>query len=101
MTSVGRKCLRANVDLPEPEVPTRTTSASSGNRASMGCAFSVRLRGAEERDLRGRTQLGIFVPDGVVLHVVAEALALARAPRAELFACPFKTMIGVAHAAGR
>jgi hypothetical protein len=29
-TSVGLKCLRANVDLPQPEGPTRTTSDSSG-----------------------------------------------------------------------
>ena len=32
MTSVGRKCLRANVDLPEPDAPISTTSESFGNR---------------------------------------------------------------------
>jgi len=29
-TSVGLKCLRANVDLPDPEGPMRTTRESSG-----------------------------------------------------------------------
>jgi hypothetical protein len=30
ITSVGRKCRAANVDLPEPEMPISTTSDSSG-----------------------------------------------------------------------
>ena len=30
MISVGLKCFRANVDLPEPEMPISTTSDSSG-----------------------------------------------------------------------
>ena len=31
-TSVGLKCLRAKVDLPEPDGPIRTTSDKFGNR---------------------------------------------------------------------
>jgi hypothetical protein len=30
ITSVGMKCLRANVDLPHPDGPIRTTRESSG-----------------------------------------------------------------------
>ena len=35
MTSVGLKCARANVDLPEPVAPTRTTRLSSGMLSSV------------------------------------------------------------------
>ena len=36
MTSVGRKCRLANVDLPEPDTPTSATTLSSGMTSFIG-----------------------------------------------------------------
>ena len=42
--SVGLKCFRAKVDLPEPEGPIRTTSESSGMRDLHGVSLDGRRR---------------------------------------------------------
>src|SRR6478736_9018623 len=67
-TSVGLKCLRAKVDLPAPEGPTRTTRDSSG---------IWRLATAEDSHL-GRGPGGRIVgADGQEADGVAEACGLA------------------------
>ena len=71
-TSVGRKCRAANVDLPEPDTPTRTTSDSFGDRD--------RSSSAEHRHLRRRPDLRVVGPDGQEPHPVAVALAPRRRP---------------------
>src|SRR5438034_4011692 len=47
-TSVGLKCLRAKVDLPEPDTPTSVTRESSGIVMVIGCpdlVLGVSVRG--------------------------------------------------------
>ena len=90
--SVGLKCVRANVDLPEPVGPTRTTSDSSG---------SVDRSSAEHRHLGRRPDLGILGADRQEADRVAEPLGDAVGPGRELGAGPLEAVVAVAEAAGR
>ena len=73
MTSVGLKWVRANVDLPAPDGPTRTTSASSG---------IVMRRSATDEDphLRRCADIGILGAYGQKPHPIAEASPDVAAP---------------------
>src|SRR5918996_2162069 len=97
MTSVGLKCLRANVDFPLPEMPTSTTSPIAG---TVTCTGSVASRfTAEHRHLRGRAAGVVRLayaapPDGVAVRRGDPVR-----PVGELGPVPFESMVWVTHAA--
>src|SRR5579862_9008987 len=98
MTSVGRKCLRANVLLPEPEAPMRTTRDRSGNE---NFSFMGRLlRAPENGHLCGSAQGGVFIPDGQEGNVVVVSRGYAIGPGLKLRASPFEAVVLVAHRSG-
>ena len=60
ITSVGLKCARANVDLPEPVTPIRTTRLSSGTLES----FMPSPPACEDGQLGGRAVGRVLRADG-------------------------------------
>src|SRR5436305_332893 len=81
---------RSTVDLPEPDTPTRTTSASSGMASCI----------AEHPHLRWRPHLWVVRADRHEAHPVAVALGHAPRPRLELRPAPLEAVVAVAQLAG-
>ena len=84
-TSLGRKCFDANVDLPEPEVPTMATRQNSGILISTG----------ENPHLSRRTVLFVLIPNGQMFNFVSVVSANFVAPLAKLLSGPLEAMIFV------
>src|SRR5205085_4285210 len=98
-TSVGLKCVRAKVDLPLPEMPTRTTRPMAGTVITVrsgdsGDSVICRPPG-EDRHLRGTSAGLVYVADATALHVVAVGRRDAVGPLGELLARPLEAVVGV------
>src|SRR5262245_15642754 len=91
--SVGRKCVRANVDLPEPLAPTRTTSESSGTSSARLVSATL-----EHPHLRRRADLGVLGPDRQEAGRVPEAPRDLACPVLELAPRPLEAVIAMAKA---
>ncbi len=90
-TSVGLKCFRAKVDLPEPDGPTSTTSASSG---------IFRLATAKHPHLRRRARRRVVRADRKESNGVAVASGLLGRPGLELCSRPLEPVVAVPKAPG-
>ena len=90
MTSVGRKCAAANVDLPEPQTPISTTRLSSGIRARAHRSNTASWRRPARRRPGGRPRADRQVPD-----VVAVGPRGRSGPGAELRAGPLEPVVAV------
>src|SRR5919198_422690 len=93
-TSVARKCLRAKLDFPDPETPTRTTRHTSG-MASFTSAMG------EDRHLGGWSDHRILRADRGDTYRVAEAPGHVAGPCLELGPRPLETMTLVPQASRR
>ena len=105
-TSVGRKCFRAKVLLPEPDGPMRTTSDNLGTaismtRASLAAVIPGVLYTGKNSHLRRRAELGVFRSDRQEADSVAEPIGDAAGPGLELCPRPLEAVVAVAELARR
>ena len=94
-TSVGRKCLRAKVVLPEPLGPIRTTRLRLGILMCIGGGLDTSSRTVEDRHLRGRPERVVLRTNGQELDGVAVQGSDTPGPGAKLVASPFESMVRV------
>src|SRR5438477_562350 len=90
-TSVGRKCVRANVLFPDPEAPIRTTSDMFGILSSVT---------PEYRQLRGWTKRRVLRANSAEPDGVAEMLGGRRRPCLEFGARPLEAVVTMPKLAG-
>ena len=91
-TSVGLKCVRAKVDLPEPDAPIRTTS----DRVREWSAHVT----PKHRHLRRRPERSILGSDRPEAHAVAEARSDGSRPCRELGARPLEAVVAMTEPPG-
>src|ERR1700722_10073568 len=93
ITSVGLKCFRANVDLPHPLGPIRTTRQSSGMVNDSD--------NAKYPHLRRRPDHRVLRPYRQKTNAIVEARCHGRRPILKLGPRPFESVIAMTELAGR
>src|SRR5262245_49943150 len=94
-TSVGRKCLRANVLLPEPLGPIRTTRDKFGIEILMPLPRQSPIH-LKYRHLRRRTEILVFRPHRQEPHRVTKPLPNPARPLLKLVPGPLEAVVRMA-----